>query len=272
MGLFSGIKKAIGMDKQEAFRRWPASELEAKKLYLENKPPEEFTPDDHYLMAEWLFQRYLPEGEEPTPEQWAKTIGDIRRKIDLNLQKAAAGELVKSEPVRVEPYTLTKEDFLRDVVPTFAGFGLLPDPHSKDRQGRELWTVLYEFTQPYSYRHGEARDALILFCDPYLAEKLVQDLGRTYMALRAAQQDGSAKVKLVCAGKQCAACMAIDGQKLPVEELLASFRSGQPKFPHPVMHEDEVSWCPAPYLIPELVMREGDNPEFHAELMKILEK
>ena len=88
------------------------------------------------MMAEWVIQRYLPEGEDPTPEQWAKTRGDIRQKIDLNLQKAAAGELVKTEPVRVEPYALTKEDFLTDVAPTFACFGLLPDPYVKDRQGR----------------------------------------------------------------------------------------------------------------------------------------
>ena len=270
MGLFSGIKKKLGLEKQEIFRRWPASELE-EKLYLENKPPDEFTPEDHYMMAEWVIQRYLPEGEDPTPEQWAKTRGDIRQKIDLNLQKAAAGELVKTEPVRVEPYALTKEDFLTDVAPTFACFGLLPDPYVKDRQGRELWTVLYEFTQPYSHKHGEARDALILFCDPYQAEKLVQDLGRTYTALRRAQQEGSAKVKLVCAGKQCADCMALDGQKLSVQELLATYRSGQPKFPHPVTHEEEVGWCPAPYLSPELAMREGDDPEFHAWMVKHLE-
>ena len=271
MGLFSGIKKALGLEKQDVFRRWPASELEEKKRYFENKPPGEFTPEDHYLMAEWLFQRYLPTDEEPAPGQWAKTIADLRRKIDLNLQKAAAGELVETERVRVEPYALTKEDFLRDVVPTFACYGLLPDPHVKDRQGRELWTVLFEFTQPYSYKHGEARDALILFCDPYQAEKLVKDLGRTYTALRKAQQEGSVKVKLVCAGKQCTDCMALDGKKLGVEELLASFKSGKPSLPHPLQLEEEVSWCPAPYLSPELALREGDDPDFHEVLLKILD-
>ncbi|MCJ0765276.1 hypothetical protein [Variovorax terrae] len=260
------------MGSHEAFRRWSASELEEKKVYLENKPPEEFTAEDHYLAAEWVIQRYLPEGEDPTPEQWSKTIGDIRKKIDINLQKAAAGELVKTEYVQPEPYALTKEDFLRDVVPTFSSFGLLPDPYLKDGQGRELWTVLFEFTQPYSYKHGEAKDALILFCDTYLAEKLVQDLGRTYTAMRKAQQEGSAKMKVVCSGKQCPACMALDDKKLSVEELLASFKNGAPKFPHPLHNEEEVSWCPAPYLSPELALREGDDPEFHEVLLKILEK
>lgn len=271
MGLFSRIKKTIGLEKHDVFRRWPASELEEKKSYLENKPPEEFTTEDHYLMADWLFQRYLPEGEEPTPEQWSKTIANIRQKIDVNLQKAAAGELVKTEYVQPEPYVLTTEDFLMDVVPTFSNFGLLPDPYLKDSQGRELWTMFFEFTQPYSYKHGEAKDALILFCDTYLAEKLVQDLGRTYTALRKAQQEGSAKVKLVCSGKQCAACMAMDGTKFGVEELLALFKGGKPSFPHPLEVNDEVSYCPAPYLSPEIGFREGDDHDFHAWLVNHFE-
>jgi hypothetical protein len=272
MGIFSRIKKVIGLERQEVFRRWPVSELEEKKLYLENKPAEEFTAEDHYLAAEWVIQRYLPEGEDPTPEQWAKTIGDIRQKIDINLKKAATGELVKTEYVQSEPYVLTKEDFLKDVVPTFSRFGLLPYPYLKDSQGRELWNVLFEFTQPYSYKHGEAKDTLILFCDTYLVEKLVQDLGRTYTALRSAQTEGSAKVKVVCSGKQCPDCMSLDGNKLAVEELLASFKNGAPLFPHPLHIEDEVSWCPAPYLSPEIALREGDDPEFHEALIKIFEK
>lgn len=271
MGLISKIKKTFGIKNHEAFRRWSASELQEKKLYLENKPPEEFTTEDHYLMAEWVIQRYLPEGEEPTPEQWSKTIGSIRQKININIKKKAAGELVKTEYVPVEPYALTKEDFLKDIVPTFLRFGPLPDPYLKDRQGNAIWNSFFEFTQPYSYKHGEARDALILFCDTYLAERLVQDLGRTYTTLRKAQLEGSAKVKVVCTGKQCPDCMALDGKKLGVEELLASFKSGNPSFPHPLQHEEEVSWCPAPYLSPELPLREGDDPEFHAWLVKHLE-
>jgi hypothetical protein len=270
MGLFGKIKKAIGLEKLEVFRRWSASELGEKKNYLENKPPEDFTPEDHYLSVEWVIQRYLPEGEDPTPEQWSKTIGDIRQKIDLNLKKVAAGELVKTEHVQPEPYSLTKEDFLRDVVPTFSSFGLLPDPYQKDAEDRDLWTVLFEFTQPYSYKHGEAKDALILWCDPYIAEKLVHDLGRTYTALRQAQQEGSAKMKVICTGKQCPACMALDGKKLTVEELLDSFKSKLPKFPHSFEMDQELNYCPAPYLSPEIALSEGDDQDFNTLLASIL--
>lgn len=268
MGLINRIKKSLGLVREESFRRWSTSELEEKKLYLENKPPEDFTVEDHYLAAEWVIQRYLPEGDDPTPEQWAKAIGGIRQKIDINIKKAAAGELVKTEYVQPEPYTLTKEDFLKDVVPTFPSYGLLPDPYLKDDQGRELWTVLFEFTQPYSYKHGEAKDALMLFCDTYIVEKLVRDLGWTYSTLRRAKADGSLKVKIVCTDKQCPACMALDGKKFEVEELLTSFKNGKPQFPHPLELEHEVSYCPAPFLSPEPPLKEGDDPDFHTWLIK----
>lgn len=271
MSLISKIKNALGVKKQEIFRRWSTSELEEKKLYLENKPPENFTAEDHYLAAEWVIQRYLPEGTEPTPEQWSKTIGGIRHKIDINIKKAAAGELVKTEYVQQESYTLTKEDFLKDVVPTFPSYGLLPDPYLKDDQGRELWTVLFEFTQPYSYKHSEAKDALILFCDTYIVEKLIRDLGWTYSSLRRAKVDGSLKVKLVCSAKQCPACMALDGKKFEVEELLASFKNGKPLFPHTLEINKEVSYCPAPYLSPELPLKECDDPDFHAWMIRHLD-
>ncbi|QOL16438.1 hypothetical protein [Dickeya dianthicola] len=271
MSLLKKIKMAIGLEKQEIFRRWSAYELEEKKFYLEKKPPEEFTAEDHYLAAEWVIQRYLPEDSVPTPEQWSKSISDIRNKIDINLKKAAKGELVKNDPIQIEPYALTKEDFQKDIVPLFSKFDLLPDPFLKDSKGKTIWEVLFEFTQPYSYKHGEAKDVLILFCDIYSVEKLIQDIERTYTAIRKAKLDGSAKMKVVCNGKQCPDCMALDGKKLTVEELLDSFRSGNPLFPHQLIIDDVQSWCPPPYLSPEPPLREGDDPEFHSWLLKHFE-
>lgn len=79
------------MEKEKAFRRWSSTELTEKKAYLESKPSVAFTIEDHYLAAEWVIQRYLPEGDEPTDEQWSKSIKEIRRKIDINIKMAAAG-------------------------------------------------------------------------------------------------------------------------------------------------------------------------------------
>lgn len=271
MEIFRRIKKALDLDNKDVFRRWSASELEEKRQYIENKPPEDFVTEDHYLMAEWLFQRYLPESEEPAPGRWSKTISDIRQKIDANLQKATAVELAKTESVQKELYSITKEDFFKDVVPTLSSFDFLPDPYLKDSKGREIWTVLFELTQPYSYKYGDAKDALILFCDTYLAENLVRDLTRTYIALRNAQQEYSAKVKVICSGKQCEACTAMDGKKLGVEDLLVLFKEGTTLFPHPLKVNGEVSYCPAPYLSPEIGLNEGDDPDFHTWLVKHLE-
>ncbi|HMU66094.1 MAG TPA: hypothetical protein PKE57_03040 [Cellvibrionaceae bacterium] len=271
MRIFSKIKKALNLKDQELFRRWPASELEEKKFYIQNKPPEEFTTEDRYLAAEWIFQRYLPEGDEPTPEKWTTTISNIRQKIDNNIHKKSAGELFKTAYAPATPYTLSKEDFLREIVPAFSKFNLLPDPYLKDGQDREIWESLFEFTQPHSNRHVEAKDTLMHFCDPYLAAKLVQDLARTHTALRKAQIDGSKNVELVCTGKQCKACLAMNGKKFDVEELLNSFRGGNPLFPHQLVLDEEASWCTAPYFSPEIVLGADDNSDFHAWLIKHFE-
>lgn len=271
MELFRKIKQAMGLETQKVFHRWTTSELEKKRLYLEKKSTEGFTTEDHYLAAEWVIQRYLPEGEEPTPQEWSKTITNLRQNIDFNIRKTTTGETVKYKNVHTEPYTITKEDFLKDIVPVFSNFEFLPDPYFKDSHEKELWAVLFEFTQPYSYKHGEARDALISLCDAELAGKLVQDLARTYSTLRRAKAEGSLKVKLVCSGKQCADCVAMNGRKIEIEELLNLFKSGRPSFPHPLKIDEEASYCPAPYLSPETGLREGDDHDFHAWLVKNFE-
>lgn len=268
MSLLKKIKMAIGLEKQEAFRRWSAYELEEKKIYLEKKPPKEFTAEDNYLSAEWVVQRYLPEDSDPTPEQWSKFTGEIKNKIDINLKKSAKGELVKNEPIQIEPYALTKDDFEKDIVPLFSKFDLLPDPFFRNGQGKAIWEVFFEFTQPYSYKHGEAKDALINLCDTYSAERLIQDIGRTYTAIRQAKLDGSVKMKVVCSGKQCPDCMALNGKKFSVDYLLDSFKRENLLFPHQLIFDDVPSWCPPPYLSPELRLREGDDPELHSWMVK----
>lgn len=271
MEFFNRIKNAFGLKAYEVFRRWPETELNEKKAYLESKPPENFTTEDHYLAAEWVIQRYLPKSENPTPAQWSKVIGNIREKIDLNLKKTISGELPKAGHIQSEVYVLTKEDFLIDVVPTFKSFDLLPAPHMKDNQGKKIWESLFEFTQPYSYKHGEARDALALFCDTYLIKKLIQDLARTYITLRKAQLQGSTRMKVNCSNKQCSKCMAMHGKNVEIEEALASFRNGTPLFPHS-LHKEEMNWCPAPYIFPEIALEEGEDPEFHEWLVSNLSK
>lgn len=93
MGFIGRLKSMVGLEKEEAFRRWSATELAEKKAYLESKSPDSFTAADHCLSAEWVIQRYLPEGDEPTDEQWTKKIKEMRQKIHINMRMAAAGTL-----------------------------------------------------------------------------------------------------------------------------------------------------------------------------------
>ena len=271
MGIFNRIKKILGLEVQMGFRRWSTSELEEKKAYLENKSAEEFTAEDHYLSAEWSIQRYLPLGDEPTPKQWSKVTSDIQQKIDINLNKAAAGELLKTEFIQPARYILTKEDFLSDIVPAFSRFDWLPNPHSKDSQCREIWESLYEFPQPYSFKHGEAKDVLMSICDTNQAMHLVMELARAYSQICQAQLNGATRMKVVSTGKHCDDCMALVGTKLGVDELLTTFKKGAPKFPHPLHYEDEVRWCRAPFLSPESTLKDGDDPEFHAFLVDLFD-
>lgn len=92
MGIIGRLRSIVGLEQEEAFRRWSAAELAEKKTYLETKRPDAFTVEDHYLSAEWVIQRYLSEEDEPTNEQWSKTIKETRRKIDINIEMAAAGK------------------------------------------------------------------------------------------------------------------------------------------------------------------------------------
>ncbi len=82
--------------------RWTPEKLAEVKTYLETKPPETFTREDHYLCVDFLFHRYYPKDEPITKAAWEKRRGELRAKIDWNIDhpeeaKAAARE-VKEDP------------------------------------------------------------------------------------------------------------------------------------------------------------------------------
>ncbi len=97
MGVLDRMRKLFSGSSTEKFRRWSPEELLEKKKFLEGKNPKEFTKEDHYLAAEWVIQRYLPEGEEPSSERWQEKITDIREKIDRNIELAKIGKLEKAQ-------------------------------------------------------------------------------------------------------------------------------------------------------------------------------
>lgn len=65
--------------------RWTPAKLAEVKYYLENKPPELLTREDHYLMIDFLFHRYFPKDSPITKAAWDKRQSELRAKIDWNI-------------------------------------------------------------------------------------------------------------------------------------------------------------------------------------------
>lgn len=254
------------------FRRWSDEELKERRAYLESKPAESYSPDDHYLLAEWLVQRYLPIGEEPNPEMWARQRARLKAKIDANLAAQANGTLKNFEPIASSRYTVTESDFFEKIVPCLKAFDFMPPPFMRGRSGDVVWKSLYRLTGPYSPLQSIAREDLMGLCDAQAAMTLVQELSRTYEALTRAKEGGSIEVKVVMHKGHCSSCMALQGSLIGVDELLAGFESACPRFPHAIAWSDEIQWCHAPYLTPQLALREGDDPDFHEWLKNTLKQ
>lgn len=92
MKILNRISTWLRKSEPESFRRWPPGELEEKKRYLEGKPPGDWTKEDNYLAVEWVYQRYLPEGSEPSPERWRAVKTDFCEKIDRNYELIKSGK------------------------------------------------------------------------------------------------------------------------------------------------------------------------------------
>lgn len=92
MKILNHISAWLRQPKPDHFRRWSLSELEEKKQYLHKKDPRNWTNEDHYLAVEWVYQRYLPEGSEPSAERWQEVKEDFCKKIDRNIELSKSGQ------------------------------------------------------------------------------------------------------------------------------------------------------------------------------------
>jgi hypothetical protein len=81
-------------------QRWSPDKLAELKHYLETKPPKTFTREDHYLMVEWLVQRYLPKDDQRSEAKYQAALAVLQGRVDKNLELLAIGE--KLEPTQVE--------------------------------------------------------------------------------------------------------------------------------------------------------------------------
>lgn len=65
--------------------RWNKEKLLEVKTYLEGKQPAELKREDHYLIVEYLIQRYLPADCDITETQYRTRLAALNAKVDRNI-------------------------------------------------------------------------------------------------------------------------------------------------------------------------------------------
>lgn len=84
--MFGKVARSISaLFGREKVERWSPEKLAEVKAYLETKPSQTFTREDHYLCVDFLFHRYYPKDEPVLKSTWNKRRGELREKIDWNI-------------------------------------------------------------------------------------------------------------------------------------------------------------------------------------------
>lgn len=67
--------------------RWTAAEADLVRLYLRALPPSDWTLQDHMMMVDYVFQRYLPLDALVSESEWMATRSTLMGKVQANLMK-----------------------------------------------------------------------------------------------------------------------------------------------------------------------------------------
>ncbi len=65
--------------------RWSPERLAEVKGYLEGKPPETFSREDHHLCIDFLMHRYYPKDEPVDRVTWESQARELKAQVDWNL-------------------------------------------------------------------------------------------------------------------------------------------------------------------------------------------
>jgi hypothetical protein len=268
-------------------QRWSPEQLAQTKAYLEARRPKDITTDDHYLIVDYLVQRYLPQDDVRTEAQWQEAKTKLRAKVDANIEKAKprkpdepgdwelrnAAEARRRELLSTS-YFVSREEFDRLILGALARFPFGAGVKSLSADDAEsLWQA--SATLPASalpadrYKVRDAKNGLVRY-HPAMLETCTT-LRRNYEVLRRAQTAGCIEVKAIV--RQGCACYgaALDGKRVRVDAALAAFESDSthaPLLPPPqadcCLREDP-RLCDVT-LLPVMPSGEGDDPEFGAWL------
>lgn len=276
---------AKSVTEPEPMHRWSAEQLARAKAYLETRRSEDFTTEDHYLIVDYLVQRYLPEDDVRTEAAWQATQAELRAKVDANIEKAknrkpgelADWELQKAAEARRQDllkssYSVSRDDFERYILGALAKFPFGAGAKALPAADAELlWQA--SATLPVSalpedrYKVRDAKDGLIRYHPAMLETCTV--LRRNYEALRRAQNAGCLEMKVVV--RRTCACYGpvLDGKQVRVDAALAAFESDlthAPLLPPPqatCCSRENPSLCDVA-LLPVMPPKEGDDVEFSA--------
>jgi len=68
-------------------QRWTPAEADLVRIYLRALPPSEWTLQDHMMMVDYVFQRYLPSDALVAESEWMATRSTLMGKVQANLDK-----------------------------------------------------------------------------------------------------------------------------------------------------------------------------------------
>ncbi len=68
-------------------QRWTQAEADLVRIYLRALPPADWTLQDHMMMVDYVFQRYLPPDALVAEAEWMATRSTLMGKVQANLDK-----------------------------------------------------------------------------------------------------------------------------------------------------------------------------------------
>lgn len=97
--ILTNLKSKLLIASSKPMERWSSQKLADVKAYLDNSEPGAWTREDHYLVTEFVIQRYLPADEARTQGQYDAAMRDLKAKIDWNIDHPdAPKEEFKDDP------------------------------------------------------------------------------------------------------------------------------------------------------------------------------
>lgn len=169
-------------------------------------------------------------------------------------------------------YVMTRTDFDTIILPCLVQFPWIPSSSEKDWNGDPISDAFWRLSSPVYQTQARGRESILGKCDDHAVFTIVQSMRTTYELLATAVLRKMPQVKLVATHQQCPACRKLDGTVMEIAELMAEYIAGNPRFPHPLPSTEEPRWCAAPYFADMLQPNQGDDPDFHAWLVKTLGK